>query len=118
MCEVVTIYFIDKDDVTSRHLANKLTIRACETLKCSPNKHMVNHYDGGGLYFRVTPNKKSWLFQFTLNGKRNLISIGSYDIYSLADARKKRDILKEQVFNGIDPRIEKQKYDSRRRGFD
>ena len=78
-------------------MANKLTIRACETLKCSPNKNMVNHYDGSGLYFRVTPNKKSWLFQFTLNGKRNLISIGSYDIYSLADARKKRDILKEQV---------------------
>ena len=70
---------------------------------------MVNHYDGGGLYFRVTPNKKSWLFQFTLYGKRNLISIGSYDIYSLADARKKRDQLKEQVANGIDPRIEKQK---------
>ena len=90
-------------------MANNLTIRACETLKCSPNKNMVNHYDGGGLYFRVTPNKKSWLFQFTLNGKRNLISIGSYDIYSLADARKKRDQLKEQVANGIDPRIEKQK---------
>ena len=90
-------------------MANNLTARTCETLKCPSNKNMVNHYDGGGLYFRATPNKKSWLFQFTLNGKRNLMSIGSYDVYSLVDARKQRDILKELVSNGLDPRVEKLK---------
>ena len=90
-------------------MANNLTARTCETLKCPSNKNMVNHYDGGGLYFRITPNKKSWLFQFTLNGKRNLMSIGSYDVYSLVDARKQRDVLRELVAKGLDPRIEKHK---------
>ena len=64
MCEVVTIYFIDKDDVTSRHLANKLTIRlpimqACNYLfsiqgfedsiqKCTVPLNAFSNLDGGG----------------------------------------------------------------------
>ena len=37
-----------------------LTTRKCEALKCPSDKKMVNLYDGNGLYFRATPNKKSW----------------------------------------------------------
>ena len=37
------------------------------------------------------------------------MSIGSYDVYSLVDARKQRDVLRELVAKGLDPRIEKHK---------
>ena len=37
------------------------------------------------------------------------MSIGSYDVYALTDARKQRDVLRELVAKGLDPRIEKQK---------
>jgi integrase len=84
-----------------------LRTRQCETLKCPSTKKMVNHYDGDGLYFRITnKGSKSWLYFFTWNKKRNLMSIGSYpNPYSLALARQERDKLKKILAEGRNPKI-------------
>ncbi len=44
---------------------------------------------------------KGWRFRFA--GKARLMSFGSYDLVSLAEAREKRDTARKQVANGIDP---------------
>lgn len=46
---------------------------------------------------------KGWRFRFRFAGKARLMSFGSYDLVSLAEAREKRDIARKQVANGIDP---------------
>ena len=89
-----------------------LTQRQCETIKCPSNKKMVNHYDGDGLYLRVTSKgNKSWLYFFTWSKKRNLMSIGSYpNPYSLALARQEKDKLKKILAEGRNPKIDRDKY--------
>ncbi len=46
---------------------------------------------------------KGWQFHFRLAGKAWLMSFGSYDLISLAEAREKRDTARKQVASGIDP---------------
>ncbi len=46
---------------------------------------------------------KGWHFRFRFAGKARLMSFGSYDLISLAEAREKREVARKQVANGIDP---------------
>ncbi|MHB9330623.1 tyrosine-type recombinase/integrase [Phytobacter ursingii] len=60
--------------------------------------------DGQGLSLLINPDgSKGWRFRFRLAGKARLMSFGSYDLVSLAEAREKRDTARKQVANGIDP---------------
>ena len=60
--------------------------------------------DERGLYLEIMPNgKKSWRFRYSFQGKKNKLSLGSYPEITLSDARKKRDELRVQLANGIDP---------------
>lgn len=60
--------------------------------------------DGQGLSLLINPDgSKGWRFRFRFAGKARLMSFGSYDLVSLAEAREKRDIARKQVANGIDP---------------
>ena len=62
--------------------------------------------DGGGLQLEVKPTgSKLWRLRCTIGGTRTRLSIGEYPAISLKTARVKRDVLKEQIANGIDPRI-------------
>lgn len=69
--------------------------------------------DGGGLYVEVMPTgSKLWRMKFKqANGKEGRLAFGSYPQVTLVEARKKRDLAKEQKASGIDPaqarRIEK-----------
>ena len=47
--------------------------------------------------------KKVWRFRYSFKGNNNKISLGPYPKISLSDARKKRDELRIQLANGIDP---------------
>lgn len=48
--------------------------------------------DGNGLSLLIdTKGTKGWRFRYRFAGKPKLISFGTYDSVSLADARKKRD---------------------------
>jgi integrase len=60
--------------------------------------------DGGGLYLQVSPAcTKSWVFRFTLNGRAREMGLGSFDTYSLADARNRALACRKQLDDRIDP---------------
>ncbi|MEH5096372.1 tyrosine-type recombinase/integrase [Atlantibacter hermannii] len=60
--------------------------------------------DGQGLSLLINPDgSKGWRFRFRFAGKARLMSFGSYDLVSLAEARERRDTARKQVANGIDP---------------
>src|SRR5262249_21506104 len=63
--------------------------------------------DGGNLYLQVTINResvsRSWIFRFTINGKRRDMGLGAVHTISLKDARAKAAELRKVVHEGRDP---------------
>ncbi|WP_273411819.1 tyrosine-type recombinase/integrase [Elstera cyanobacteriorum] len=61
--------------------------------------------DGNGLYLNVKPTgARSWIFRYTINGRRREMGIGPYPLLSLAEAREKAFELKKDVtLRKIDP---------------
>jgi integrase len=61
--------------------------------------------DGAGLYLRLFVNGGShgWRFDYSLNGRRNTLSLGTYPDTSLSLARKKADEARKLVSAGTDP---------------
>lgn len=76
------------------------------------------HNDGGGLWLQISKwGGKSWIFQFTLNGRRRQHGLGGYPDVSLIDAREKAAALRKQVGARIDPIVHKKVDDKRSRRF-
>ena len=76
-----------------------LTVRGIERLK-TPGLTA----DGGGLYFRVTPTGgRSWVFRYTVDGRRRDMGLGPYPDVTLAAAREKATELRRQKLGGVDP---------------
>lgn len=69
--------------------------------------HLFNLYtlnDGQGLSLLINPDgSRGWRFRFLFAGKARLMSFGSYDLVTLAEAREKREIARKQVANNTDP---------------
>ena len=66
--------------------------------KAKPAEKMYKLYDGEGLVLRINPaGKKTWLYDYKLNNKRNTYTIGEYPLFSLKEARDKKDELKKLV---------------------
>lgn len=64
--------------------------------------------DGFGLHLLVTPSGgKLWRLQYLFAGKQRKLPLGAYPAVSLSEARKQRDIAKEQLSKGIDPGLVK-----------
>jgi len=62
-------------------------------------------HDGQGLYLRVTPSgAKSWVLRYQQSGKRHDLGLGSYPLFSLADARQRATEKRRLLADGIDPR--------------
>ncbi|NQW11057.1 MAG: integrase arm-type DNA-binding domain-containing protein [Alphaproteobacteria bacterium] len=60
--------------------------------------------DGNGLYLQITRSGgKTWVFRFTMDGKRRDMGLGSAGIVTLAEARQKALDAKKRVVAGIDP---------------
>ena len=77
-----------------------LTVRAVETKK--PGKYA----DGGrsGLWLNVSPTgARRWFVRVVIDGKRREMSLGSYPIISLADAREKALDAQKLAHRGLDP---------------
>ncbi|HBX3309473.1 TPA: DUF4102 domain-containing protein [Klebsiella pneumoniae] len=67
--------------------------------------------DGGGLYLLVKPSgSRIWRFSYyrPYDKKRALVSFGSIDEVTLADARKKRELYRSLIAQGIDPQAHQQ----------
>ena len=70
------------------------------------------HTDGDGMYVLVKAAGKYWRMDYTFAEKRKTLAIGVYPAVGLAKARKRRELAREQLADGIDPsaakRTEKQ----------
>lgn len=86
---------------TTRPLTNT------EVKQAKPRTREYNLADGQGLYLRVKPNgSKLWLFNYSrpFTKQRANISLGSYPDLSLANARAKRQKMRELLAEDIDPK--------------
>jgi integrase len=82
---------------------NRLSARAVTLAKASARPLML--HDGQGLYLRVTPSgAKSWVLRYQRGGKRHDLGLGSYPLFSLADARQRANEKRRLLADGIDPR--------------
>ncbi len=60
--------------------------------------------DAGGLYLFVTSaGGKLWRLKYRIDGKEQKLSFGAYPDVSLANARAKRDEVRKQLANNINP---------------
>lgn len=60
--------------------------------------------DGAGLWLQVSSaGTKSWIFRFTLRGKSREMGLGPLHTVSLADARVKAKVCRQQLLDGQDP---------------
>lgn len=74
--------------------------------------------DGGGLYVAVAPTgKKTWRFQYALNGKRSEVTIGGFPEISVAEARERHAEYRALVEKGVDPAQQKQEEKSARKAW-
>jgi len=66
-------------------------------------------HDGGGLYLQLMRSvsaygiNKSWIYKYELHGKRREMGLGSLQDFTLAEARQRHRVLRQQVSDGIDP---------------
>ena len=62
------------------------------------------HFDGGGLYLQVSKSgAKSWIMRYTLAGKPVEMGLGSYQTFTLAEARKRATAQRKLLADGINP---------------
>lgn len=65
--------------------------------------------DGGGLYLLVHPNgSKYWRFDYRIHERRGTLAFGVYPDVGLREARDKRDEVRKQIAEGIDPKLTRQ----------
>lgn len=68
--------------------------------------------DGGGLYLQVTGDDgdaKSWIFRYKRGGKEREMGLGSVKTFSLAEARARAKVARQQLDDGLDPIEERRK---------
>ena len=65
------------------------------------------HADGLGLYLHVKEAGKYWRMNYRFTGKQKTLALGVYPEVSLAKARKRREIAREQLAEGVDPGVAK-----------
>ncbi len=85
-----------------------LTHIQCKNAKARSKAYRLP--DGGGLFLWVTPTgSRIWRmrYRFPKGGKENTISLGSYDILKLAEAREKRAEIKRMIAENINPMTSK-----------
>lgn len=90
----------------------KLSIGTVKNAKAEAKPRKL--FDGGGMYLYVKPKPKDankptkyWRIDFRVNGKYKTLSLGTYPDVSLADARKKREEIRQLIAQGIDPSVQR-----------
>ncbi|ENL7652166.1 tyrosine-type recombinase/integrase [Enterobacter cloacae] len=75
-----------------------------EIRRSKPREKPYTLNDGSGLSLLIEPNgSKGWRFRYRFDGKPKMLSLGTYPLVSLTDARQKRDEAKKLVVSGINP---------------
>ncbi|MGJ0516738.1 MAG: Arm DNA-binding domain-containing protein [Methylomicrobium sp.] len=74
----------------AKELLSDAAIRATK-----PTIKDVRLFDVNGLYLLIKPNNSRWWrLDYTINARRKTLSLGTYPVTTLADARKKAFELK------------------------
>jgi integrase len=69
-----------------------------------PKTKQYKVFDTGGLFLIVAPSGgKWWRLKYRFGGKEKQLSLGTYPEVGLAQARVRRDQMRQQVADGIDP---------------
>ncbi|MBA3594175.1 MAG: integrase arm-type DNA-binding domain-containing protein [Polaromonas sp.] len=89
---------------------NELQIKAAQ-----PRDKEYLLADGEGLYLRVRPTGKAWVYRYKEAGKEAKLSLGRYPAMSLAVARKKARAEAEKRADGVDPREARREEEERDR---
>lgn len=71
--------------------------------------------DGEGLYLRIRPTSKVWVYRYTVAGKEAKLSLGPYPALPLAAARKMARAEAEKRAAGVDPRLARKEGQERER---
>ncbi len=66
-----------------------------------------SYADGGGMYLLVKPSGKYWRMDYRYANKRKTLALGVYPAVTLAKARERRGIARQQLADGIDPGVVK-----------
>lgn len=83
-----------------------LTELAIKGLK--PKQKAYRVADSGGLCLEVAPSgSKLWRYRYLFQGKGQMLALGKYPVVSLSQARKLRDVAREQTKAGKHPTREK-----------
>jgi integrase len=80
------------------------TLQRLTALSITRTKAPGYFHDGGGLYLQVAPTgSRSWVFRFSIGGKRREMGLGPYPEVSLAAARKLAAEARSLAKAGQDP---------------
>jgi integrase len=86
---------------------DKLTNTAIKAAK--PREKPWKLFDGRGLYLDIRPNGGQWWrFKYRFGGKEKLLSLGTFPEVTLQQARSKREVMRSDVANGVDPGVKRQ----------
>ena len=86
---------------------NKLTDTKCKQAKPREKRYRLG--DGDGLCLIVEPSGgTSWEFRYRFNCKDTTLHPGPYPEIPLKEARRQREIWREMVARGVDPKEDKQ----------
>ena len=81
-----------------------MSLTDLEIRRSKPLEKPYTLNDGNGLSLLIEPNgSKGWRFRYRFDGKPKMLSLGTYPLTSLTDARQKRDEAKKLVAAGINP---------------
>jgi integrase len=89
---------------------NELQIKAAQ-----PRDKEYLLADGEGLYLRIRPTGKAWVYRYKEAGREAKLSLGRYPAMSLAVARKKARAEAERRAGGVDPREARREAEERDR---
>lgn len=79
-----------------------LTDAKCRAAK--PAEKLYRIADSHGLCLEVKPSGgRAWRYRYRIDGKASMLALGDYPEMGLAEARKARDVAREQVREGINP---------------
>lgn len=84
-----------------------LTDAQCRLAQPGPKRRKLS--DAHGLYLQILPTGgKTWYWKYRVAGREKRMSLGSYPLFSLKQARDLRDDARRKLASGIDPGAEKQ----------
>lgn len=94
-------------------IINKLTPSDTSIKTKRPDKHS----DGNGLQLWVRyTGVKSWISAYRWQGKQQTLTIGTYPVMSLQEARQRNLEIKRLIADGIDPKEEKREQQASQNG--